>query len=205
MQDTYENQAQLVGTIVQDPLYSHTLFGENFYTFALHVKRLSNTADVLPITVSERFLKQAKSGQVVRVFGQVRSYNKMIDGTSRLILTVFARRLEFLTQPVACHNEIALSGFLCKKPNYRKTPFDREITDLLLAVNRAYHKSDYLPCIAWGKTARFSSHLTVGTQVYVKGRMQSRAYEKTYPNGETIMKTAYEISIAHMRVITEEN
>ena len=204
MQNTYDNQAQLLGTIVQDPLYSHSLYGENFYTFALHVKRLSDTADVLPVTVSERILGKAKSGQIVRVFGQVRSYNKVMAGSSRLILTVFARRLEFISQATACHNEISLCGYLCKKPIYRKTPFDREITDILLAVNRAYHKSDYLPCIAWGKTARFAARLEVGTHIRLKGRMQSRAYEKTYPTGETAIKTAYEISIAQLEVIADE-
>lgn len=204
MQNTYDNQAQLLGTIVQDPLYSHSLYGENFYTFALHVKRLSNTADVLPVTISERILNNAKSGQIVKVYGQVRSYNKMVEGTSRLILTVFARRIEFITQTAACHNEIILSGYLCKKPTYRKTPFEREITDILLAVNRAYHKSDYLPCIAWGKTARFASHLQIGAHIRLRGRMQSRAYEKTYPTGESTVKTAYEISIAQMEVLTDE-
>ena len=204
MQNTYDNQAQLLGTIVQDPLYSHSLYGENFYTFALHVKRLSDTADVLPVTVSERILGKAKSGQIVRVYGQVRSYNKVMAGSSRLILTVFARRLEFISQATACHNEISLCGYLCKKPTYRKTQFDREITDILLAVNRAYHKSDYLPCIAWGKTARFAVRLEVGTHIRLKGRMQSRAYEKTYPTGETTIKTAYEISIAQLEVITDE-
>ena len=108
MQNTYDNQAQLLGTIVQDPLYSHSLYGENFYTFALHVKRLSDTADVLPVTVSERIFGKAKSGQIVRVIGQVRSYNKVMAGSSRLILTVFARRLEFISQATACHNEISL-------------------------------------------------------------------------------------------------
>ena len=109
-----------------------------------------------------------------------------------------------LMDSLACHNEISLCGYLCKKPTYRKTPFDREITDILLAVNRAYHKSDYLPCIAWGKTARFAARLEVGTHIRLKGRMQSRAYEKTYPTGETTIKTAYEISIAQLEVITDE-
>lgn len=203
MESTYDNQAQLLGTIVQDPLYSHTLYGEDFYTFALHVKRLSDTADVLPITVSEHILKNAKSGQVVQVYGQIRSYNKVVDGSSRLIVTVFARRMEFIAQNVPCHNEILLTGYVCKAPTYRKTPFEREITDLLLAVNRAYHKSDYLPCIAWGKTARFAARLDVGAHVRLKGRMQSRAYEKTYPTGETTLKTAYEISIAQLELLSD--
>ncbi|MFR4008348.1 MAG: single-stranded DNA-binding protein [Christensenellales bacterium] len=203
MNFTYDNHAQLLGTIVQDPVYDHTLYGEDFYTFALHVKRLSQTADVLPVTVSGHGLHLACSGQIVRVTGQVRSYNKLIDGASRLIVTVFAKRLEFLSAQTPCHNEILLSGYVCKPPTYRKTPFEREITDLLLAVNRAYHKSDYLPCIAWGKTARFASHLKVGAHIRIKGRMQSRAYEKTYPTGETALKTAYEISIAQLEVLPE--
>ena len=184
MNFTYDNHAQLLGTIVQDPVYDHTLYGEDFYTFALHVKRLSQTADVLPVTVSGHGLHLACSGQIVRV-------------------TVFAKRLEFLSAQTPCHNEILRSGYVCKPPTYRKTPFEREITDLLLAVNRAYHKSDYLPCIAWGKTARFASHLKVGAHIRNKGRMQSRAYEKTYPTGETALKTAYEISIAQLEVLPE--
>ncbi len=197
-----ENQALLLGTIVQDPVYSHTLYGESFYTFALHVKRLSNAADVLPITASQRLLQGAKSGQAAQVEGQVRSYNKIVDGSNRLIVTTFARKLELLASSIPCHNEVTLTGYICKEPVYRKTPFEREIADILLAVNRAYHKSDYLPCIAWGKTARFVSHLHVGQQVRIKGRLQSRAYEKVYPTGQVAIKTTYEISIATLDLLS---
>ena len=206
------NHLILVGRIVSEQKYSHEIYGEKFYSFNLEVIRLSNNADIIPITVSERLLTDLDLGlgKEIEVEGQFRSYNNYENEKNRLILTVFAKEIK----EVEAHdendkdfvtNEVTLVGYVCKKPIYRQTPFGREIADLLLAVNRAYNKSDYIPCIAWGRNARFCQKIEVGTEVKVVGRVQSRSYEKKYEDGTIETRIAYEVSIASMEVSEKED
>ena len=190
------NTVTISGMVQKEPEFSHTIYGESFYTFWVKVNRLSGLADLLPMMISDRIteLEKIKQGQGLRLCGQLRSYNKMIDGVNRLILTVFVREIAYTEQAIH-ENEIEIEGFICKPTTYRVTPFGREITDMLVAVNRAYNKSDYIPCIAWGRNARFADHFQVGDRVKVIGRIQSREYEKTTENGEKKTRTAYEVSV----------
>lgn len=189
------NKVFLTGEIVSSPKYSHEIFGEGFYELKLSVQRLSDYCDIIPITISERLMldNNFEIGKTISIKGQFRSYNKMIEDKSRLMLTVFVREIieECDTQNP---NIVEIVGYVCKPPIYRTTPFNREISDVLLAVNRAYNKSDYLPCIAWGRNARYINSLAVGDKVYVTGRIQSREYQKHTDCGDEI-RTAYEISI----------
>ena len=199
------NVVYLTGITVEEPTYSHQVFGEGFYETKIEVERLSGLKDVIPVTVSERLLEEGsfRKGGSVAVSGQFRSYNKIIDGKSRLMLTVFVRETE-LDLPLNT-NKIELTGFVCKPPVYRTTPFKREIADVLIAVNRAYNKSDYIPCIAWGRNARFAEKLAVGDKVELSGRIQSREYRKTDENGVESLKTAYEISVNRLSYAGEEH
>lgn len=198
------NKVFLKGEVVSNPQFSHEVFGEGFYELNLNVKRLSDNYDIIPITVSERLLSinNFSIGSVVAIKGQFRSYNKVVDNKSKLLLTVFVRDLIEIDDSMN-PNIIELSGFICKEPIYRTTPFKREICDMLLAVNRAYNKSDYLPCIAWGRNARFVKNISVGQKVCLTGRIQSREYQKKLGE-ETTTKTAYEISISKIRIEDED-
>ena len=201
---TNNNEVQLCGTVESELVFSHEVYGEGFYQFTLDVPRLSDISDKINITVSERLLQDISInvGEIVAINGQFRSYNNYTDSGNRLILTVFARDIQSAQSldSGSNPNHIFLNGFLCKKPVYRTTPFGREITDILIAVNRAYNKSDYIPCIAWGRNARFSSTLEVGENVKIWGRIQSREYQKKIDDDNVITKTAYEISISKMDV-----
>ena len=207
------NQLVLVGKVTSDKRFSHEIYGEKFYIFDLSVPRLSGNADIIPITISERLLleEDLSIGKNIIIEGQFRSYNSYENERNKLILTVFAKEIkfaeeqdeEFKPSKENVSNEVTLIGYICKKPIYRKTPFGREIADLLLAVNRAYNKSDYIPCIAWGRNARFCENVPVGTQVKIVGRVQSRQYEKKYEDGTSEVKVAYEVSIASLEVIDE--
>ena len=206
------NHLILVGKVVSEQKYSHEIYGEKFYSFNLEVVRLSSNTDIIPITVSERLLTDfdLTIGKEVEVEGQFRSYNNYENEKNRLILTVFAKEIkeaeaheEFDKDFVT--NEVTLVGYVCKKPIYRQTPFGREIADLLLAVNRAYNKSDYIPCIAWGRNARFCQKIEIGTEVKVVGRVQSRTYEKKYEDGTVENRVAYEVSIASMEISEKED
>lgn len=192
---TLNNKVYLCGKVVNEPVFSHEIYGEGFYDINLEVQRLSEQNDIIPITVSERLFKDKNLhiGSTIAVLGQFRSYNKLVDNKSKLILTVFVREI---CDPIEGLNTniVELVGFVCKEPVFRTTPFRREICDMLLAVNRAYNKSDYLPCIAWGRNARFVSELSVGQKVYLTGRIQSREYQKKTDNGVEC-KTAFEVSI----------
>ncbi len=190
------NKVFLSGEIISKPIFSHEVYGEGFYELNLSVQRLSDHNDIIPITVSERLLGNGDfdEGKKIAVRGQFRSYNKMVDGKSKLILTVFVRETAEIDENMN-PNIIELSGFICKEPIYRTTPFNREICDLLLAVNRAYNKSDYLPCIAWGRNARYIKNSPIGQKVFISGRIQSREYQKKVSDTEVLTKTAYEISI----------
>lgn len=201
------NEVILIGKVVSDVKFSHKVYGEGFYSFDLQIPRLSNSYDILPITISERLLPSYGNIQekTLEIEGQLRSYNQYSEGKNKLILTVFC--LEMREVPIGdlskSKNHIYLNGYICKKPIYRTTPFGREITDLHIAVNRAYHKSDYIPCITWGRTARFSEGLTVGDHIEVWGRIQSRVYQKKLEIGESITKTAYEISINKLDTVAD--
>ncbi len=190
------NKVELTGEIVSKPQYSHEIYGEAFYELKIAVQRLSNYKDIIPITISSRLMLDTsfEIGNKISIRGQFRSYNKMVNEKSRLMLTVFVRELidECDEQNP---NSIEIVGYVCKPPVYRTTPFNREISDVLLAVNRAYNKSDYLPCIAWGRNARYIKSLEVGEKVYVTGRIQSRDYQKHTEEGDEV-RTAYEISIS---------
>ena len=203
------NHLVLRGKIVSEKSYSHEIYGEKFYVFNLEVNRLSSTVDIIPITISERLLTSLdlEIGKKVVVEGQFRSYNNYENERNRLILTVFAKEINEIEgeeEKDEVTNEVTLVGYVCKKPIYRQTPFGREIADVLLAVNRAYNKSDYIPSIAWGRNARFCQNMEVGTEVKITGRVQSRTYEKKYEDGKVETRVAYEVSIASMEVVNEE-
>lgn len=201
------NKVLLFGKVVAEPKFSHEVFGENFYEFSIEVSRLSESSDIIPVIFSERLLdiNDIKNDIKVQIAGQYRSYNNQTEGRSKLVLMVFAREIEITEEmTIANANEIFLEGFVCKKPNYRKTPFGREISDLLIAVNRAYNKSDYIPCIAWGRNAKYCESFNVGDRIRVAGRVQSRRYEKKLENGEVEEKVAYEISVSKLEIIKEE-
>ncbi|NLY19193.1 MAG: single-stranded DNA-binding protein [Clostridiaceae bacterium] len=199
------NCASLSGRITSKPVFSHEVYGEGFYTVMVEVARLSETYDILPVMFSERLLplSEFKEGNTIAVEGQFRSYNNYSSTSShKLLLTVFARDI-VISGPdndFKIPNSIYLNGFICKKPIYRTTPFGREIADLLLAVNRAYNKSDYIPCIAWGRNARFASHFQVGDNIRIWGRIQSRNYQKKLPDGTVEDRVAYEVSISKIEV-----
>ena len=190
------NKVFLSGTVETAPVLSHETFGEAFYEVNLLVPRLSNHLDRVPVTVSEKLLSGGRFdiGKYVCIKGQFRSYNKLENGKSKLMLTVFVREVCNFEEDMN-PNIIEITGYICKEPTYRTTPFNREICDVLIAVNRAYNKSDYLPCIAWGRNAKFVSELAVGTKISIVGRIQSRDYQKHTESGEIINKTAYEVSI----------
>ncbi len=209
------NYLTLVGKVTGEKKFSHEIYGESFYSFNLSIPRLSGNFDIIPITVSERLLKEdtLEEGKKLLIKGQFRSYNSYQNEKNRLILTVFAKDItevkeeeeeNDIVRKDIITNEVVLIGFICKAPIYRQTPFGREIADVLLAVNRAYNKSDYIPCIAWGRNARFCQTLEVGSQVKVIGRVQSRTYEKKHDDGTVENRVAYEVSIGSLEVIEEK-
>ena len=202
------NIITLIGTIVSDKQFSHEVYGEGFYTFDLEVPRLSENSDIIPVTASERILDENfKVGQKVIIDGQFRSYNNYENEKNKLVLTVFVKDMKEVEEISEDQNpnEIILDGFICKKPIYRTTPFGREIADILLAVNRAYNKSDYIPCIAWGRNARFCQNMSVGERIKIWGRIQSRLYEKKFEDGTSETRRAYEVSISKLEVEKDDN
>ncbi len=213
------NYLTLVGKVTGEKKFSHEIYGERFYIFNLEVPRLSGVVDIIPITISERLINEdtLTEGQKLLVKGQFRSYNSYESEKNRLILTVFAKDVKVIseeeqseeenemTKKDVVTNEVVLIGYICKKPIYRQTPFGREIADILLAVNRAYNKSDYIPCIAWGRNARFCQNLEVGSQIKLVGRVQSRTYEKKHEDGSVETRVAYEVSVGSLEVIEENN
>lgn len=204
------NQVTISGEIVRNFEFSHEIYGEKFYIASLESKRDSGTKDIIPIMVSERLVDVKKdwTGKFVRITGQFRSYNKYEQNKRKLILFVFAEEFEAWKdnedERTYHKNRIFLDGFICKEPRYRNTPNGKEISDVLLAVNRQYRKSDYIPCICWGRNARFASNLEVGTRLKVWGRIQSREYQKRTSDDEIETKIAYEVSIQKMEVVEDE-
>ena len=212
------NYLTLVGKVTGEKRFSHEIYGERFYVFNLEIPRLSGNSDIIPITVSERLIKEEtlQEGHQLLVKGQFRSYNSYENNKNRLILTVFAKDIieveekeedeeNEMVKKDTITNEVVLVGYICKKPIYRQTPFGREISDILLAVNRAYNKSDYIPCIAWGRNARFCQDIEVGAQVKIVGRVQSRQYEKKHEDGTVETRVAYEGSVGSLEVIEEND
>ena len=221
------NYLTLVGRVTSEKAFSHEIYGERFYSFDLSIPRLSGASDIIPITASERLFtdEMLQIGNKLSIKGQFRSYNSYENEKNKLILTVFAKDIEKIEEKEventevgeeaegegrefikkdSITNEVVLTGYICKKPIYRQTPFGREIADLLLAVNRAYNKSDYIPSIAWGRNARFCQNMEVGTEVKITGRVQSRTYEKKFEDGTSETRVAYEVSIASMEVVNKE-
>lgn len=210
------NYLTLVGRVTGEKKFSHEIYGERFFIFNLSIPRLSGNADNIPITVSERLItdEMLQEGTKLLVKGQFRSYNSYENGRNKLILTVFAKDVikveeneeedSDIVKKDSITNEVVLVGFICKKPIYRQTPFGREIADILLAVNRAYNKSDYIPTIAWGRNSRFCQTLEVGDNIRVWGRLQSREYQKKISENEVVKKVAYEVSISKMEKVSDE-
>ena len=196
------NKVSVIGEIVSDFTFSHAVFGEGFYLVDLSVSRLSEQADVIPLMVSERLMDVTRDyrGCTIEADGQFRSYNRHEGVKNRLVLSVFVREVQFLEEftDYTKTNQIFLDGYICKEPIYRKTPLGREIADLLVAVNRPYGKSDYIPCIAWGRNARFASGFSVGTRIQIWGRVQSREYTKKLSETECEKRTAYEVSVSKL-------
>ena len=193
------NKVYLRGRVVSSPILSHEVCEEKFYEVNFEVKRLSDTTDIIPVIISEKLLasNNINMGDDIAIKGQYRSYNSQQDNKSKLILNVFAREIVEIDETVN-PNTIEITGYICKPSIFRVTPFKREICDVLVAVNRAYNKSDYLPCIAWGRNARFVKNLEVGEKVTIVGRIQSREYQKKIDENTLETKTAYEISIAQI-------
>ena len=202
------NQVVIMGEVVGEFAFSHEIYGEGFYMVDVLVTRLSESADVIPLMVSERLLDVTKDyrGSKIMVTGQFRSYNRHEERKNKLVLSVFAREIEFIDEigESSKTNQIFLDGYICKEPIYRKTPLGREIADLLLAVNRPYGKSDYIPCICWGRNARFASGFEVGTRCAVWGRIQSREYVKKITETEAERRVAYEVSVSKLEQLEDE-
>ena len=210
VQNLYENNEIVIsGVIATEASFSHEVYGEGFYSFYIDVKRLSDSYDRIPVTVSERLTNftDFKVGTFVEIEGQFRSYNAVGADNNRLLLSVFAREVYVRenSEDQKNENQISLNGFICKKPIYRTTPFGREISDILLAVNRTYNKSDYIPCISWGRNARYCSTFNIGDNVKVWGRVQSREYQKKFQDGTVENRVAYEVSVSKLEIVKNDN
>ena len=201
------NVVNLRGELDNKLEFSHEIFGEKFYNMKIKINRLSDSFDILPMTVSERLLQDIDLDKqnLVNVVGQLRSYNKTLNNKNRLVLTVFVREIKSIDEENKDSNSIFLDGYVCKEPVYRKTPLGREITDLLVAINRPYNKSDYIPSIVWGRNAKFAKNLKVGDRIQLWGRVQSREYEKKIDENNVVKKMAYEVSISKIKKLDENN
>ena len=199
------NKVTVIGVIASEFTFSHAVYGEGFYQVDLAVNRLSEQADIIPLLISERLIDVNTDfrGCTIEATGQFRSYNRHEGMKNRLVLSVFVREVIFMEEftDYTKTNQIFLDGYICKEPIYRKTPLGREIADLLVAVNRPYGKSDYIPCISWGRNARFASGFTVGTRVMIWGRVQSREYTKKLSETECEKRTAYEVSVSKLECV----
>lgn len=193
------NNVEIGGEIIEEVTFSHEIYDEKFYKFSIKTKRLSDYEDILPVIISERLinLDDIKIGKIVKIYGQFRSYNLQTETRNKLVLSIFVKEIEFIDNDnILTLNDANFTGYICKNPVYRKTPLGREIADVLIAINRTYKKSDYVPCILWGRNAKYCETLSVGDLVKLSGRIQSRTYEKKLDNGEVIKKTAYEVSVS---------
>ena len=199
------NKVSVIGEVVTGFTFNHEVCGEGFYMMDIAVKRLSGQTDILPLMVSERLLDvhQDYSGSTIEALGQFRSYNHHEGVKNRLVLSIFAREVRFMEEftDYTKTNQIFLDGYICKPPVYRRTPLGREIADIRLAVNRPYGKADYIPCISWGRNARYASSFEVGARVRIWGRIQSREYMKQLNGTESEKRIAYEVSISRMEEV----
>lgn len=202
------NQVTVMGEIISDFSYSHEIYGEGFYMVDVKVQRLSESFDVIPVMMSERLIDVTGNykGMLICVNGQFRSYNRHDERKNKLVLSVFAREIEFLEEMEESSktNQIFLDGYICKPPIYRKTPLGREIADVLLAVNRPYGKSDYIPCICWGRNARYASGFKVGDRCMIWGRIQSREYMKKLDEDTIEKRVAFEVSVSKLELADKE-
>ncbi len=211
MENYIDNNNLLIGgEISEEPIFSHEIYDEKFYKFIIETKRLSDYSDKLPVVISERLIDMdcLKKGSIVKISGQFRSYNQaneLASGRSKLVLSIFAKEIELVDdEEILTLNDTTLIGYICKKPIYRKTPLGREIADVLIAVNRSYKKSDYIPCILWGRNAKFCETLSVGAMVKLNGRVQSRTYEKKFEDGTSVSKVAYEVSVSKFSIMEKQ-
>ncbi|MCI6165125.1 MAG: single-stranded DNA-binding protein [Lachnospira sp.] len=205
------NRVSIIGEVVSEFTFSHEVFGEGFYIVNVSVNRLSDMVDIIPLMISERLIDVTKDyrGQKIEVQGQFRSYNRHEGTRNKLVLSIFVRELAFveeedIPEEQSKSNQIYLDGYVCKPPIYRKTPLGREIADILIAVNRPYGKSDYIPCIAWGRNARFASGIQVGGHLKISGRVQSREYTKKIDENEVEKRVAYEVSVSKIDLVEDE-
>lgn len=197
------NIVKIGGRVISELEFSHEIYEEKFYRFYIETKRMSEISDKLPVIISERIIniEEIKIGSIIVVEGQFRSYNQIIDGRSKLVLSIFAKEFEKTEdEKVLTLNDATFIGYICKKPVYRKTPLGREIADVLLAVNRTYKKSDYIPCILWGRNAKYCEQVEIGDMIKLNGRIQSRSYEKKQEDGTVISKVAYEVSVSRLSI-----
>ena len=197
------NKIEISGIVSSESRFSHKIYGEGFYNFDISVERLSGSADMIPVTISERLFNKDELtvGKEIKIDGQIRSYNSSSESKNRLVISVFAREIYY--GEGNNENAVQLNGFICRKPVYRTTPMGREIADILIAVNRAYNKSDYIPCIIWGRNARYAGKLEVGDNIKITGRIQSRKYQKKTENGAE-ERTAYEISVSKIEKVEKD-
>ncbi|SEV86413.1 single-stranded DNA-binding protein [[Clostridium] fimetarium] len=203
------NRVCIIGEVISGFQFSHEVFGEGFYVVDVSVNRLSAMADVVPLMISERLIDITKdfTGLTIEAIGQFRSYNRHEGTRNRLVLSIFVREFEFVEEAPeeqVKSNQIYLDGYICKPPIYRKTPLGREIADILIAVNRPYGKSDYIPCIAWGRNARYAASLEVGAHMLVWGRVQSREYTKKVSEEDLEKRIAYEVSVSKLELVDRE-
>lgn len=207
MNNNENNKVKITGEIIDDFAFSHKMYGEKFYTVNVRVNRTSDACDIIPVMISERMIDVSSdyTGKFVCISGHFRSFNRHEEDKNRLLLYVFVNDIEFLEDCVIYNeNSINLEGYICKDTVYRQTPLGREIADVLLAVNRPYGKCDYIPCICWGRNARFANDFEVGTKIWIKGRIQSRNYIKKFKDGNTEERTAYEVSISNMGIVNDQ-
>ncbi len=197
------NKIEISGIVSSESRFSHKIYGEGFYNFDISVERLSGSADIIPVTISERLFNKDELtvGKEIKIDGQIRSYNSSSESRNRLVISVFAREIYY--GEGNNENAVQLNGFICRKPVYRTTPMGREIADILIAVNRAYNKSDYIPCIIWGRNARYAGKLEVGDNIKITGRIQNRKYQKKTENGAE-ERTAYEISVSKIEKVEKD-
>ncbi len=202
------NRVTIIGEVVSDFTYSHEVFGEGFYMVDIAVNRLSNMVDIIPLMVSERLVDVTEDyrGMIIEASGQFRSYNRHEESHNKLVLSIFVREFQVAeeTEEAMNTNQIFLDGYICKPPVYRKTPLGREIADVLIAVNRPYGKSDYIPCIAWGRNARYASGFEVGEHIQIWGRVQSREYTKKLDENTHEKRVAYEVSVSKIECVEDE-
>lgn len=202
------NRVTIIGEVVSDFTYSHEVYGEGFYMVDVAVNRLSNSLDIIPLMVSERLVDVTENykGMIIEATGQFRSYNRHEENHNRLLLSIFAREFVIADENESSNNnsnQIFLDGYICKPPVYRKTPLGREIADILIAVNRPYGKSDYIPCIAWGRNARYAAGFNIGEHIQVWGRVQSREYVKKVDEDTQVKRVAYEVSVSKIECIDD--